>query len=173
MNNKLVDYAKEFAIFAHGEQKRKYSGTPYWEHPQEVVNILIENGIIDENVLAAAWLHDGLEDTAVTESVLRERFGNVVTDIVVGLTDVSKPSDGNRKARKEKDRFHISIQPIIVKNIKLADLISNSRSILKWSETNLEARSFWKIYREEKLALLYVLQECNPQLLALAKSYVQ
>ena len=171
--SKLVQMAKEFAVFTHGEQKRKYSGTPYWEHPEEVVSILVEHNIVDENILAAAWLHDVLEDTAVTEGVLRERFGNVVTDMVLGLTDVSKPSDGNRKVRKEKDRLHTSVQPVEVKNIKVADLISNSRSIFHWAESDPEARSFAKLYRQEKLALLDVLQECNPQLLALAKSYVQ
>src|SRR5690606_11405266 len=98
----LVYRAKLFATAAHHAvgQVRKYTGEPYISHPAEVVSILSEVEGVTKRMIAAAWLHDVVEDTGVPLSVIREHFGDEVAGLVEGLTDVSRPEDGNRAARK-------------------------------------------------------------------------
>jgi (p)ppGpp synthase/HD superfamily hydrolase len=160
----IVGAARLFAIAAHGaiDQRRKYTHEPYIVHPGEVVMILLEHGIECPEILAAAWLHDVVEDTAVTIDTICDEFGEEVAILVAGLTDVSKPEDGNRAARKEIDRKHTSAQSPDCKTIKLADLISNTRSIVERDP------EFAKIYLAEKRLLLHVLTEGNAALWDLA-----
>ena len=72
----------------------------------------------------------------------------MVTDLVMWLTDVSKPSDGSRKARKLIDRAHTAAAPPEAKTIKLADLIDNIKSILARDP------DFARVYLREKRLLL-------------------
>ena len=104
-------------------------------------------------MIAAAYLHDVVEDTPVTIEAVFAAFGPVVGELVDWLTDVSRPEDGNRRVRKELDRQHLARATPEAKTIKLADLIDNTLTI--------KARDpqFWKVYRREKLALLEVLCE--------------
>jgi (p)ppGpp synthase/HD superfamily hydrolase len=104
-------------------------------------------------MIAAAYLHDVVEDTPVSIHEIREEFGPEVSELVDWLTDVSKPEDGNRRVRKELDRQHLAKAPPQAKTIKLADLIDNTLTIRKRDP------EFWKVYRREKLALLEVLGE--------------
>lgn len=166
----IINSAMEFATLSHAGQKRKYSENNYIEHPEEVVSILIQNGCTNDAMVSAAWLHDVCEDCGVTLEVIREYFGVEIEEMVAGLTDVSKPEDGNRKVRKSLDRLHTSKQSAEVKTIKLADLISNSRSIFRWAyEENKDAKAFAKLYASEKEALLEVLKEGDSILYAEAE----
>ena len=151
----IVERARIFATAAHHAvgQVRKYTGEPYIYHPAEVVGILAGAGITQPEMLAAAWLHDVVEDTGVSLSIIRQEFGACVATLVEGLTDISKPEDGNRKARKEIDRYHISRQSPACKTIKLADLLSNTRSIVERDP------EFAKVYLSEKRQLLEVLRQ--------------
>lgn len=124
----LEKRARLWAVHWHGEQVRKYTGEPYWRHP-EAVAALVKTVPHTEAMVAAAYLHDVVEDTGCTEAGLRDAFGNAVTDLVMWLTDVSRPSDGNREVRKAIDREHIAAAPREAKTVKLADLIDNSISI--------------------------------------------
>ena len=169
----LVQLAHDFMMLAHDGQKRKYSGEPYHYHPEEVRNILLAAGINDPISQAAALLHDVMEDCGVTSEDLLRHFGPGVELYVRGLTDVSKPEDGNRKARKAKDLQHTSEQCVQVRNIKLADLISNSKNIKYWAQYDKEAAAFWKLYRTEKLAILEVCKDCHPRLLEMAYELVR
>lgn len=153
----IVKEAADFAIQAHGDQKRKYTGQPYYVHLDEVVNILIDADM-PETVEAAGYLHDVLEDTPVTEEDLRAKFGPLVTGFVKEVTDVSKPEDGNRAVRKEKDRQHLANSSPAGAAIKLADLISNAKDIVKHDP------SFARVYLKEKLELLRVLDHGPPVL---------
>lgn len=146
----IVEKARLFATAAHHAvgQVRKYTGEPYINHPAEVVLILERAGVIQPEMLAAAWLHDVVEDTGVTIEVIRAEFGQCVATLVEGLTDVSKPEDGNRKKRKAIDRAHTAKQSPACKTIKLADLISNTQSIVKRDP------EFAKVYLAEKRLLL-------------------
>lgn len=157
MESEGVKRAIEFATEAHGSQKRKYTGDPYIVHPIEVANILAQRGF-SEDVVIAAILHDVVEDTPVTNAEIAKEFGSKVASLVAMVTDVSRPTDGNRRARKELDRQHLAGASNEGKSIKLADLISNSKSILKHDP------NFAKVYMAEKKALLGVLKGGDSQL---------
>jgi len=115
-------------------------------------------------MICAALLHDVVEDTKITSRQIWEQFGSNVSNYVYWLTDKSRPSDGNRKVRKEIDRDHISSAPAEAKTIKLADLICNTRSIVAHDP------KFAKVYLEEKGLLLNVLKEGNAHLYELARN---
>lgn len=148
----MIDLAAvlDFARVAHGEQKRKYTGAPYIEHPIEVAQI-VRSVTRDADVIAAAMLHDVVEDTPVTLGQIRDRFGDRVAAFVSEVTDVSRPQDGNRATRKAMDRDHLAKASPQGQTIKLADLISNAGSILE------QDRDFATVYIREKRALLEVL----------------
>lgn len=164
----LVRMAMRFADEAHEGigQVRKYTGEPYINHPAAVVE-LVGSVAHTPEMLAAAWLHDTVEDTPVTLQDIERTFGRVVAVMVAGLTDTSKPEDGNRAARKAIDRARIANASPEVKTIKLADLIDNSQSIFSHD------RQFAKVYLAEKLLLLEVLKEGDPFLYAMAESIAQ
>lgn len=151
----IVEKAYYFAMAAHAAvgQKRKYTGEDYIVHPIEVCDLLQYAKFSNDEMRAAALLHDVVEDTQVTLDLIRKEFGKCVETLVEGLTDISKTEDGNRAVRKEIDRQHTAKQSAACKTIKLADLISNSRSILKYD------KDFAKVYLKEKELLLEVLQE--------------
>lgn len=150
----IVKKAELFATQRHAEigQVRKYTNEPYINHPAEVVEIVKSVKHTDE-MLAAAWLHDTVEDTKTTLDEIKRIFGLIVWQYVKDLTDVSKKSDGNRKTRKAIDREHTSKALPEAKTIKLADLISNSRTIKERDP------KFAKVYLAEKRLLLEVLKE--------------
>lgn len=162
-----VERAKVFATAAHAAvgQTRKYTGEPYVVHPIEVAS-LVESVGGTEAMVAAALLHDVLEDTGVTVDVLEEQFGSEVADLVLWLTDVSNPNDGNRSTRKALDRQHSAAAPAAAQTIKVADLISNTRSIVAHDP------GFAKVYLEEKRLLLEVLTRADPTLLTMAREQV-
>jgi (p)ppGpp synthase/HD superfamily hydrolase len=162
-----VERAKVFATAAHAAvgQTRKYTGEPYVVHPMEVAS-LVESVGGTEAMVAAALLHDVLEDTGVTVDVLEEQFGSEVADLVLWLTDVSKPDDGNRSTRKALDRQHSAAAPAAAQTVKVADLISNTRSIVAHDP------GFAKVYLEEKRLLLDVLTRADPTLLTMAREQV-
>lgn len=149
----LVEKARVFALAAHSavKQVRKYTGEPYINHPAHVVQILQAHGVHQEEMLAAAWLHDVVEDTGVEIRDIEREFGRCVADLVAGLTDVSVPEDGNRAVRKAIDRAHTAVQSPACQNIKLADLISNTTSIRQYDP------GFAKTYLIEKRLLLAVM----------------
>lgn len=155
----LVERAELFAIAAHSAvgQTRKYTGEPYWHHPRAVAGI-VASVTDDPEMIAAAWLHDVVEDTQVEHVTIWTLFGARVGDLVIHLTDISKPEDGNRAMRKEVDRAHISIGPPEAKTIKLADLIDNTSSIVARDP------GFAKVYLAEKAKLLEVLRDGDPVL---------
>lgn len=153
----LVYKAQIYASAAHGAvgQVRKYTGEPYIVHPAEVVRILRTAGVTDQFMLAAAWLHDVVEDTQITQRDLLTVFGPVVCILVNQLTDQSRPEDGNRAARKAIDLQHTALAHPEAKSVKLADLISNTRSIVEHDPR------FARTYLAEKRLLLEVLRDCS------------
>lgn len=161
----LPERAKEFAIKAHGDQKRKYTGLPYWVHLAEVANLVASIGGDDE-MIAAAWLHDTVEDTNTGLDVICSEFGPRVASLVEDLTDVSKPTDGNRATRKAFDRRHTGAGSPDAKTIKLADLISNTADIRK------NDPDFAKVYIAEKELLMPLLVAGDPVLYSKALDQV-
>jgi (p)ppGpp synthase/HD superfamily hydrolase len=160
----LVDRADAFAAAAHASvgQTRKYSGEPYIVHPREVRDILLRlsSQPVSEAQEAASLLHDVQEDCGITNAQIRSEFGDEVADLVDWLSDISVPSDGNRKARKLKDLAHTAAAPVAAKNIKLCDCISNAPSITTHDP------GFARKWLSEKAAILGVCSDADPQLLA-------
>lgn len=148
-----IQMAAMFAIAGHEAlgQVRKYTGEPYWYHCREVANMVWER-TSDVYATQAAWMHDLLEDTQIKRLTIADRFGPKVAQLVGEVTDVSKPSDGNRARRKEIDRWHLADASPLGKTIKLADLISNTRSIRDHDP------QFAKVYLAEKRLLLPLLK---------------
>jgi len=164
-SNCLTIKARAFAVAAHSavEQKQKYTHEPYHMHCSEVAAIVsIAEGVTSE-MIAAAYLHDVVEDTPIGIELITEEFGSEVSSLVWWLTDKSKPEDGNREERKRIDRLHIANAPAQAKTIKLADLISNTASIVEYD------RNFARVYLKEKLLLLEVLKEGDKTLYNYAK----
>ena len=164
----VVRKAQVYAMAAHAAvgQKRKYTGEPYIVHPAEVANIVASVPGATPDMVAAAWLHDVIEDTGCTFTDVHMAFGIDIAVMVNWLTDVSRPEDGNRARRKAIDREHTAQAPAEVQTIKLADLISNSRSIMQHDP------EFARVYLEEKRLLLEVLTRGDAGLHAEASKYV-
>lgn len=161
----LTERAYNFAFMKHRGQTRKYTGEPYINHPVAVAETLTAIQGSNE-MIAAALLHDVVEDTNTTIEEIIERFGFDVGKLVANVTDVSFPSDGNRKARKAKDLAHIAKASPDGKTIKLADLIHNTKSILECDP------EFAKVYMIEKRELLKVLKDGNACLYRQAEKIV-
>jgi len=150
----LVSRARSFATEAHQriDQRRKYTHQPYQEHLKAVAGLVAEVSD-DPEMLAAAWLHDTVEDTPATFGDIEREFGPPVRELVAELTDVSRPSDGNRDVRKAIDRQHTAHASSRAKTVKLADLIDNCRDICAHDPR------FARVYLTEAAALLEVLDE--------------
>lgn len=158
----IEQLAREFATEAHAEQLRKYTGAPYITHLENVVS-LVKTVQHSETMLAAAWLHDVVEDTPKNIDDIIVNFGLTVAVLVENLTDISRPEHGNRRTRKALDLKHTANALPAAKTIKLADLIDNTRSII------VHDPAFARVYLEEKEALLEVLREGDQTLYQLAR----
>lgn len=159
LKSDLVVRAKIYASEAHSRinHRRKYSLEPYDVHLKDVVTIL-STVTDEEEILAAAWLHDIVEDTPATFLNLEQEFGPSVAQLVSEVTDVSIPANGNRATRKALDRAHLAKASWQGKTIKLADLIDNCRDICSHDP------EFAKVYLTEMSALLEVLSDGHPVL---------
>ena len=104
-----------------------------------------------KEMIAAALLHDVVEDTDVTIDEIRNEFGNAVALLVDDLTDVSKKEDGNREVRKAMDREHTAKASAAAMVVKAADMISNGKDI------KINDPAFAKVYLKEMKALLDVM----------------
>ncbi len=162
--SELVSRAIRFATQAHEriDHRRKYSGQPYTDHLKQVAEIV---GTVtdDQEMIAAAWLHDVVEDTPATIDDIEREFGLSVARLVHSLTDISKPSDGNRAERKAIDRAHLANACHRAQTIKLADLIDNCQDI-----THHDPR-FATLFLKEMDALLEVLDKADPTLMRRAR----
>jgi len=143
--NDLVARARAFAEKAHGAQQRKYEKLPYITHLDRVVELLSSHGFDAPHLLAAAYLHDTLEDTSTTLADIIAEFGPEVGELVYWLSDLEQ---GRRKTRKLMSAMRLSRAPIEAKVIKLADLTDNTPSIVEHDP------DFAKVYIAEKATIL-------------------
>lgn len=155
----LVTRAQRFATEAHEriDHRRKYSDEPYQIHLADVARI-VASVTEDEEMIAAAWLHDVVEDTQATLEDLEGEFGAGVAALVEGLTDVSRPGDGNRAVRKAIDRRHSAAASPRAKTVKLADLIDNCQDITG------NDPGFARVFLAEMASLLEVLEQGDREL---------
>ncbi len=126
----LLKRAYDFAKKAHVNQKRA-SGEEYFIHPVTVAKILVDLGL-DAATVAAAFLHDVIEDTPVSEGDIRKEFGDEVLELVVGVTKLDKiqfNSKEEEQAENFRKIFVAMAKDIRVIIIKLADRLHNMRSL--------------------------------------------
>lgn len=166
----LLDAAIIIAAQAHAGQRRKYTARPYLEHCIEVVGILIDHGIEDQRMLAAAALHDVLEDTPmgatfIKAKLVQHRHGwQDIQDVAQLVIELTEPAhEGNRATRKAAERERLSKVSPEAQTIKYADLISNTGSIAKHDP------DFAKVYLQEKWDLLKVMTAGDSGLLDAAR----
>jgi (p)ppGpp synthase/HD superfamily hydrolase len=150
--------ALTYATAAHAAigQRRKYTDQPYIVHPIRVADIVDKFGGTDEMIMAA-YLHDVVEDTAVSIDDIKDMFGAEIARIVDGLTDVSKPEDGNRAVRKAIDRVHSADASYEAQFVKCADMIDNA------SDIGDNDPSCNVVYRKEMVLLLEVLDKVKDE----------
>jgi GTP diphosphokinase / guanosine-3',5'-bis(diphosphate) 3'-diphosphatase len=138
--------AVQFAVRAHGSQKRKASGVPYITHPVDVAEIIVnEAGCFDPATLAAAILHDVVEDTAVTAGEIEREFGAKVAGIVLEVSDDKALRPSERKREQIRKFPALSYEACMV---KMADKISNLRDQLRnpipsWSIERIRGYAAW------------------------------
>lgn len=125
--------ALEYARKAHGTQQRKYSEEAYIEHPIRVAE-MVRSVPHTPEMICAAYLHDVVEDTPVSLKDIDRKFGRKVAALVEELTDEYEKKNYphlNRLQRKEKEAERQAKTSPEAKTIKLADVIDNTRDILK------------------------------------------
>lgn len=129
-NFELVEKAYRFAEEKHGDQRRA-SGIPYILHPTSVACILAELGM-DSESLAAALLHDVVEDTPVTLPEIVSLFGQEIAELIDGVTKLGKIPYSSREEQQAENIRKMLIamaKDIRVIIIKLADRLHNMRTI--------------------------------------------
>jgi (p)ppGpp synthase/HD superfamily hydrolase len=164
----VVKKAEEFATAAHAsiDQRRKYTNQPYIVHPKAVA-ATVASVDHDEPMIAAAWLHDVVEDTPITIETIANEFGAEIAGLVADLTDVAMASAGNRQQRAAIDRQHSAQSDPSAKTVKLADLIDNLSDIATADP------GFAPLYLSEKELLLEVLTAGDPTLFQRVKEIIR
>ena len=131
MDTSLLDEAIIFATKAHAGTERRGKGFPYIVHPLEAVAI-VATLTTDQELLAAAALHDVIEDTDVTADQLRERFGDRVTKAVIAESEVPVEElslEASWHQRKEAAINRLAGASLDSKMVALGDKLSNMRAI--------------------------------------------
>lgn len=131
MDTTLLDKAIVFAVKAHANTERRGKGFPYIVHPMEAVEI-VATMTPDQELLAAAALHDTVEDTDVTANDLRAEFGNRVASIVVSESDefdAGVSEEDSWRGRKQAAIDRLAKAPLESKMVALGDKLSNMRAI--------------------------------------------
>jgi guanosine-3',5'-bis(diphosphate) 3'-pyrophosphohydrolase len=129
-NEALLDRAYVYAMKAHGEQKRA-SGDLYFSHPLEVAAILTELKL-DDATIAAALLHDTIEDTATTRTEIDQLFGADIGKLVDGLTKLKKLDLVSKQAAQAENLRKLLLaiaSDVRVLLVKLADRLHNMRTL--------------------------------------------
>ena len=146
---KLLNDAIIFATKVHAEQKRKCTETPYILHPLETAAI-VGSMTSDEAVLAAAVLHDAVEDTPAIIEEIRELFGEKVASYVAYSSEDKRrhlPASDTWRVRKEETLNHLKTAPIEVKMIALGDKLSNIRSMYR--DYLVQGDELWSLFNQK------------------------
>lgn len=156
----LVEKADALAKRAHEGQTRKESGAPYIEHPRAVAALLEEHGFEDE-VIAAALVHDVVEDTSLTIDDVRRELGAEVAALVAAVTYDDSLSWEEKRAKYIET---VRAAPPEAKAISVADKIHNAKSVIAGHER--QGNAVWNYFnrgRDVKIefeeAMLKMLQE--------------
>ena len=146
LNTELLDRAINFAVRAHAGTERRGKGFPYIVHPMEAMEI-VATMTPDQELLAAAALHDTVEDTDVTVDQLRAEFGDRIADLVAAESDafVEGVSDEDSwHARKQAAIDRLAKAPHDAKMVALGDKLSNMRAIAR--DYAVQGDALWNLF---------------------------
>ncbi len=146
MDSELLDRAIVFAVNAHHNTERRGKGFPYIVHPMEAMEI-VATITPDQELLAAAALHDTIEDTDVTVEKIREAFGERVANLV--HTESDQQIEGVSEEDSWHDRKQIAIDRLAAasrdaKIVAMGDKLSNMRAI--WRDYQQKGDALWNIF---------------------------
>ena len=145
----LVSEAVAFAVKAHDGMRRKKSESPYILHPMEAA-VIVGTMTDDQNLIAAAALHDVVEDAGVTIEEVEERFGKRVRELVESETEDKRadlPPEDTWRIRKEESLEVLSkTEDVGVLMVWLGDKLANMRSIYR--DFKVEGVAMWKRFNQ-------------------------
>jgi hypothetical protein len=163
----VSDLVKAAKLFANGSHQRitahRNPALQSFEMHLKSVAQIVSSVSHDEETIAAAWLHDIVEDTGVTIGDVERMFGSKVAGLVGELALVSQPTRGNRAARFALEKEQFANASAAAKTVKLADLIDTSRDLCKNDPASLSG------YAAEANELAHVLDGGDARLLARLK----
>lgn len=152
--------AAAFARQAHAGQMRKYRDRPYIVHPARVAGRVAAHPAATEAMVAAAFLHDVVEDTPYSLGDVADEFGSEVARLVEELTNPSIGVKAPKRERQQLDREHLAAVSAEAKIIKLLDRIDNLQEMAE------APRGFVRLYCEESRLLAEVIGDADPELKA-------
>lgn len=146
LDTALLDRAIIYAVEAHAGTERRGKGFPYIVHPMEAVEI-VATITPDQEILAAAALHDTVEDTDITIEQIRAEFGDRITSLVGAETD--DVVDGQSEEESWHDRKLAAINRLSkaskdAKTVALGDKLSNMRAIAR--DYAIQGDSLWNLF---------------------------
>lgn len=151
LNTELLDRAIIFAVKAHAGTERRGKGFPYIVHPMEAMEI-VATMTPDQELLAAAALHDTVEDTDVTVEDIRQNFGERIANLVASESD-EMPADQSEEeswhARKQAAIDRLSRAPKDAKIVALGDKLSNMRAIAR--DYAVKGDSLWNLFHVKEV----------------------
>ncbi len=149
INDNLLESAIEFAARKHAGQLRKGTSIPYFSHVMEAMEI-VSRMTEDEELRAAAVLHDTLEDTDTTKEELIRNFGQRVADLVAAESEDKRedqPAEETWLTRKQETIEHLSKASTEVKMLALGDKLSNVRAMHR--DYQVIGEELWQRFNEK------------------------
>ena len=146
LNTELLDRAINFAVRAHAGTERRGKGFPYIVHPMEAMEI-VATMTPDQELLAAAALHDTVEDTDVTVDMIRTEFGDRIADLVAAESDVFVEGVSDEDSwhdRKQAAIDRLAKAPHDAKMVALGDKLSNMRAIAR--DYAVQGDALWNLF---------------------------
>lgn len=150
LDTELLDKAIIFAVKAHHNTERRGKGFPYIVHPMEAVEI-VATITPDQELLAAAALHDTIEDTDVTVEDIRREFGDRIANLVHAESDQidgvlfnGENEEETWHARKQAAIDRLAAAPHDAKIVAMGDKLSNMRAIAR--DYAVKGDALWNIF---------------------------
>ena len=145
LDTSLLDKAIKFAVDAHSDSERRGKGFPYIVHPMEAVEI-VSTMTSDQELLAAAVLHDTVEDTSVTVEQIKKEFGRKIAEMVHSESDVEIPGreEDTWRARKQIAIDRLRRSSYDAKIVALGDKLSNMRAIAR--DYRVQGDNLWSLF---------------------------
>ena len=152
LDTTLLDRAIEFAVRSHAGTERRGKGFPYIVHPLEALAI-VATMTPDQEILAAAVLHDVVEDTEVTVDELRAAFGERIAGLVESESDIELPDMSESESwriRKQAAIDRLAAAPREAKIVALGDKLSNMRAIAR--DYAVKGDALWNLFHVKERA---------------------